>query len=54
MGAARTQQKTSALGKSDANVIGQCKICTARTDRRQPAKVTVPSCKLGTAGEEEF
>ena len=43
LGAKRTQQKTSALGKPDADLF------IARTDtRRQRAKVTVPSCKLGT------
>ena len=41
LGAARTQQKTSALGKPDADLF------IARTDANQPAKVTVPSCKLG-------
>jgi len=38
---ARTQQKTSALGKPDADLF------IARTDANQRAKVTVPSCKLG-------
>ena len=43
-GSARMQQKTSALGKPDADLF------ITRTDRRKPDKVTVPSWKLGNTG----